>query len=74
MSGSPSRLGDDRAIGDHFGHNGSQLPQFLADDLAPDVGAREEHLQAADADRFADRARTTASARYSAGIRSTLSL
>ena len=42
----------DRAVGDHFGHLGAVLPQFLGDHLASDVGARQQDLQAPDVARL----------------------
>ena len=64
-------LDRDRAVGDDFGHVRAALAQLLGDHLAPDVGARQQHalaLQSAGRRRIAC---TTASARDSAGSRST---
>ena len=68
MSGSPSRSGSasDRPVGDDLGDLGAPLAQFVGEQLARDVGVRQQHRQAADVARVCGTRCTTASARYSA--------
>ena len=47
----------DRAVGHRLGHLRAVLLQFLGDHFAPDVGARQEDLQATDVARLGQRLR-----------------
>ena len=42
------RVDRHRPVGDDLGHLAAAFPEFLADDLAPDVGAREQEPLALD--------------------------
>ena len=58
MSGSPSRSGstDHRAVRDDLGHLGALLAQLLGEQLAADVGVRQQDFPAADVAAVGDRA------------------